>query len=385
MPSIAVRVRNTEKGPKHQIRLVFASRRTRFTGVIDAPPGSTTNIVNSDIWIALDPPLEPDTFHDFSFGFQGEVPPLPKAILAAMPRAWKVLSSNSALTEWKESTTRQTYRELDDERKERDDELASYLNSKQPDEKRARALAFFWDLEKATAREYLKADREDELLVKIEAMQGVLRERLLSRRGRGTLRSPDPAVLEELSTLQLDLVRKHFSQTAKCGGPRWIDVEAFDCAFIAFAAGQLWSEGSNLWYSKPDTAFFFFFAEFAFAAIELCKDDAEWKSLLPSLVSGQSVFASVFEPYCNFKDLHLQAPSGSLQFGSYHAHPPWLERVSEALANRRRFDPTQQTPIAVLETLHLLNAYEAFPSGGGSATVCQILKHPDDHSSLPPP
>ena len=96
----------------------------------------------------------------------------------------------------------------------------------------------------------------------------------------------------ELSDLQLGFVREYFGLA---GGD--VDVPAFGNAFMKFANGSLRYQLPNLaWAIQPSSGYFFFFAEFAFLAIDSGCDPNLWRRLAPYLVRAQHAFASAYRP-----------------------------------------------------------------------------------------
>lgn len=360
MPSIQINVPIQEHSGAWQARLEFPRSRTVFGMVTGAPAGVRVHPTRHEFWLtgprAIAEPLV------LNIEYRGETPGSPRVTTSGLEPQSAILAAarGSGLT-WEQTATESAERQATLERRRRAEIVTSHFESN-PEFREGRALAFFWALDEKTDLDYLADDGHSDLRERQVALLALLEARLFQRR-QGTCRlgMPQKRDLEEFSKIQLDLVRHYYprSRSENTG----IDVEAFNEAFAFFAGGRLWKEGSPLYASKPDSAYFFFFAEFAFAAIEQAVDVDAWQALLPVLVYGQTTFATVFEPHCAIGGQIRRAQPGQLVFRSYSGAVPWEERMHEAIVDlfaRLRSAPND---IGVLEATHVLNTVQAFPAG----------------------
>lgn len=165
--------------------------------------------------------------------------------------------------------------------------------------------------------------------------------RRLAARARGEALPRDGEALardvRHLSDLLLRAVAGHL-------GPIDRDETAVEVAeaFEAFAAGELLlrgrgPEGPIRLGGEPDSAFFFFWGEFAALALELEVDGPTWERWLPALVGAQEVFLTAYRP----PNRHDGAGRACAPvFGDYgpvnHIGPPGAASRAERLAGRER-------------------------------------------------
>jgi len=381
MPHSTVRVKNSEGATATQLRLIFPATRTKFVGASAPSELGLVHPTGSELWVRLRHSLAAGESLELQVEYVGETPGRPAVNFPHEDTVeWSTASTADAgEMQWKAKADQTARDTRNEERRQRSERLSAYLGA-HPNDPKGGALAYFWDLEQATARTYLLEDRRPDVNRQVEALEVVLRRRLMQRREYGArLAVPDAAALADLSALQLQIVRKHFARSASGhdghGATPTFDVRAFEEAFILFATGQLWdTNDSLLWYCKPDSAYFFFFAEFALAAIEYGQDSREWAGILPVLVTAQPAYVTVFEPYCNRDDVRHRVDSGLLRFGSYSHHKPWSDCVIDAERELRRALKTAPRSVPVLTAMHLLQSHRAFPAGDGSPhDVCDLL------------
>jgi hypothetical protein len=106
--------------------------------------------------------------------------------------------------------------------------------------------------------------------------------------------SPLFARARRLSTSQLDLYREYLGD-----GVGGIDFARFQGCFEQFANGELRSSqtaNQRKGIGEPNGGFFFFFAEFAFLAIDSGLDSADWTQALRVFLLCQELFMHVYRP-----------------------------------------------------------------------------------------
>jgi hypothetical protein len=124
------------------------------------------------------------------------------------------------------------------------------------------------------------------------------RDKPAVRRPRPT---PKPAPIVRsvalLSRLQLGLVDAAF------GAAGAYDHGAFESAFEQFANGELRHRvvpapltQIGFWITQPSSAFYVFFAEFAFLALECGVDELRWKELANAMARTQKIYFDVYAP-----------------------------------------------------------------------------------------
>lgn len=205
---------------------------------------------------------------------------------------------------------------------ERFAERAAWVRSERADSLRARRHAFFLDVDLETApsfedvptreRERLGLTRERWQRSVDGAAQlaggpggpGLLKQRL-EERARAARCGKEPApmaptdlldAVRHLSLVLLETVERHLGQRSD---PRLIEEVAE--AFEAFAGGELLLRlekpgGRFRLGGEPDSAFFFFWAEFAALCVDLGVDAETWDRLLSPLVAAQQVFLCTYAP-----------------------------------------------------------------------------------------
>ncbi len=140
----------------------------------------------------------------------------------------------------------------------------------------------------------------------------------------------------QLSTLQLEF----FAQLAPGGDSDELAAASAE-AFAHFANGSLRLQLKNkFWTTQPSSAFFFHFAQFAFAA---CKVDVpehfQWQRILPGLVAAQEVFQRVYRPNvqsphfddyraCNYDVMQVYSTSEMNALAAKYA--PWANLLASA-------------------------------------------------------
>ena len=107
----------------------------------------------------------------------------------------------------------------------------------------------------------------------------------------------DPQLVRDYSGLQVEIFRRHFGDLCLRAGRR-----RFGAAFECFANGALQvpdGESPLPGYinCEPDSAFYYFFAEFAFMALEVGTKKRTWKHALNALVRTQEIYATAYRPY----------------------------------------------------------------------------------------
>jgi hypothetical protein len=115
------------------------------------------------------------------------------------------------------------------------------------------------------------------------------------------LTSPPPALrrsVEKLSKMQLQLVDACFQ-----GSDGKFDGERFHRAFQAFANGELrhpvripGTADVEFFVTQPSSAYYLFFAEFAFLACECKVDEKRWSELANAMTYTQRIFAKAYSP-----------------------------------------------------------------------------------------
>lgn len=146
-------------------------------------------------------------------------------------------------------------------------------------------------------------------------------------------------------------------------------VALFDDAFVLFASGKLSRGSGDVWNARPDSAYFFLFAEFAFAAAQAGL--GPWKQLIRTLVHTEYLFYKVFRPYCSRTGRIVE--EGQRHFYTYRGQDPRdvvPDHVVAALAAMRNELDTNYTD---LQDLHLRFARAAFRFGAGADDACDIL------------
>lgn len=201
----------------------------------------------------------------------------------------------------------------------------------------------------------------------IAHLLGRLRGRVeLARAGSDTrasgLRTPRIEVLAEVSRIQIETFREHF--TSADGSLELLEIEM---AFIAFANGDL-RLGPNgtlpgrgaadphmTMDGEPSGDFFFLFAEFAFCAIEAGVDATVWRSILPALVVAQEVMIRAYAP-----------PQGQRLLGQYSS--VHFDRNFEHRMTRREIEQLRER-YRGLDTA----ALEVQANRNAAAAYCDML------------
>ena len=209
---------------------------------------------------------------------------------------------------------------------ERYAERARRVRALEPDPVRARRHAFFLDVDLETSdaledvpeaerrRLGLTRERWERSLAGAAQLAGgpagpgLLKQRLEERARVAARCEPVPldvsgAVrdsVKHLSNVLLGSVERHL---APLGDPGLADEVAE--AFEAFAAGELLErmecDGQSFRLGgEPDSAFFFFWAEFADLCVELGISEGIWGRLLGPLVAAQELFLKAYAPRARF-------------------------------------------------------------------------------------
>ncbi|HEX8212308.1 MAG TPA: hypothetical protein VF584_19185 [Longimicrobium sp.] len=216
---------------------------------------------------------------------------------------------------------------------------------------------FFCDLDLNTNRALIQsaglpqieAARRTAIIRLMERMFGARLDerRLSSPDGPATLgTASEPEDVRLVSRVMLDIYRKHLSTP---GGE--LDPEEVWTAFEMFANGELRVEVQRgfPWNGEPDGGQMFCFAEFAFMAIEMGVDEAEWRLALPSHVAIQRIYAARYRPRNGPYDY------GAYKSGNYpHGEHVGPRRKAEL---RARFRDMPVEELALAARSHLVSTF----------------------------
>ncbi|HED65675.1 MAG TPA: hypothetical protein ENJ09_08990 [Planctomycetes bacterium] len=159
------------------------------------------------------------------------------------------------------------------------------------------------------------------------------------------------------STLLARLARAAFpaAGTSESAG---VEVPALAAAFERFANGELrlFLPGVGVWTTQPSSGFYFFFAELAFACIELDIDADLWRPVLPTLVATQRIFADLYRP----DPVEVPAPDQA------DYHPRWFDASRQWTEERKRALRSEFSGLTPsdLDRAATAHAREAFPGHG---------------------
>jgi hypothetical protein len=270
------------------LRVMFHSTRS----IIEEVSANGRAPQQSSRWqhvFQLAPPVEPGEAIEVTVRFRGE-PPLIRAHQWAGPAApptvaWELeLSDVDVVAQFNA----------------RWDAIQKGPPSEQP------AALFFAELDRHTGK-FLECDvcldelgidrtEADFRIGVIVRTQEILRCRLKARVDKQVARDSVPRPwLAYLSTILLGLVEKHFANWCSSGE----GVGSVGRAFEAFASGRLRQKHLE---GEPDSGNFFFFAEFALAAIEQGIHRQEWELLLNALVRSQELYREAYGTGVSFNE-----------------------------------------------------------------------------------
>ena len=220
-------------------------------------------------------------------------------------------------------------------------ERAAWVRSGGADPERARRHAFFLDVDLETASDlnevpplerarlgltperWKRSVEGAALLAGGPGGPGLLKQRLEERARAASLgRAPDLVpplgvldAVTHLSGVLLECLERHLGRRIDPG--QILEVSG---AFEAFAAGELLLrlESSGRSYrlgGEPDSAFFFFWAEFAALCLDLGVDEQDWGRLLAPLVAAQQIFLCTYAPRPRFGPDGRPCPIGFADYG----------------------------------------------------------------------
>ncbi|MFK7900617.1 MAG: hypothetical protein AB8B61_07655 [Cyclobacteriaceae bacterium] len=134
----------------------------------------------------------------------------------------------------------------------------------------------------------------------VNSVNDLLFQRLISRgfsyqKGEGAndkflTKTDANGYLSYLSEVYMGLVSEFFTDKVT----NTINVEDFKKAYTMYVNGSL--KLDNYPFTQPFSAFCFLFTELAMLCIELKVDKQFWEALLPTLVMGQEIYATVYKP-----------------------------------------------------------------------------------------
>ena len=359
MPTLEVSVHNDSNVVLTYLALRFVPSRTTFLQVRVARD-SEQQVLNlhtpSGLTVAfqLTPGIAPNQPVRLLLDYHGEPPALPIAVVpfTGLP-ALHAFAPESL--DWRRAWEG-AIDALDDQA--RNDERARAEQCAATIAQRhshlGRAAQFFLALDFATNTVLLPRRHVD--LGPIKTVQAFLIERLFWRLGEPGLPSTPPTEVSHLSRLQSDIVTTHYSK----GGS--FDFASFEHDFVSFALGHLQC-GEGQWNARPNSAFFFLFAEFAFAAIEVGVPEASlWADLAPVFVRAQILYTRVFAPYCTVNMPRREVPIENRRWATYNTQPePTSMSLDDAASLIRAAYPFPTADLAFWCSAHLRNACHAFP------------------------
>ncbi len=157
--------------------------------------------------------------------------------------------------------------------------------------------------------------------------------------------------VEHLAMLQLRVIEGHFRN-----GAGDFDSDDFEAAVEAFANGELMRRSLPL-NCEPDGHRFFFFAEYAFLALESGAGPAErWKEIVPAWVRSTEVFRITYGP-------GLETGTLAPTFGSYgpsERPDDWFVPADGLQRIREEFAAERQAPSFSLSDAFTKRAHRTF-------------------------
>ena len=381
MPILTITVPKPQPGigEVRELRLRFAPTRTKFLRIVNAVDlglGRHEFYAPSPLQVRMwfEKSVSADRKLRIELEYVGESPSSPDIAWEA-PSAAPVLSfwaannqaRHDALVAWKKDIAKLVHQQVQDIRGACLKSIAA-----ETDPVRNRQKMYFCALDHATNTTFL--GDQPELKDEIERAGELLVQRVLMRRTKNPQDEPklqlDPRVLAKLSGLQIGIACAHLGK----GGV--IDVARFEEAYVAFASGALWSGRDwrrGEWNGRPDTAFFFLFAEFAFHAIDQGVDAAIWSELLPALVHSQQLYPLAFPPYCDTPSPRNYVPMEKRCFETYMPQDEAPHSIDSQQVNSV-IDLIKETrDVGALLKAHEQNAFCAFRSTNPLPHPCDIV------------
>jgi hypothetical protein len=164
---------------------------------------------------------------------------------------------------------------------------------------------FFTQLDQRSNPQVFIGEEFQKYKLDVDPATKALKERILARAAQGAAgdlsRRPNLAPLPEplcveFSRLQIGLFRELWRDFEKDDA----QLAEIDGAFEQFAAGRFTNDSVLVANGAPNSANFFMFAEFAFAAREAATvpqdEQKAWGRLLPSLVRAQAIYVEAYRP-----------------------------------------------------------------------------------------
>ena len=407
MPNIVVSATNAAEAaapndaPAFEVWLKFLPSRTRFFAPSVGESEALGRVLSwaptsALVWIAWDNPLMSGRSIEITLPYVGEPPIRPSVHFSANSIQAEVASilDEARASEEQAAIVRQRVIKSRHDQVDLDTKviLAAYLNARRrhiatvENDELKRQMDFFLDYDVATNPNFLSDAGDIELAEAVQGAHGVLRLRVVGRAVNPSAQPTDAlerALLTRLSDIQLQVIRRHFP-----GAQAGIDVGRFDEAFIAFATSQLVPEiaVTDHWNGRPDSAFYFMFAEFAIHAIESHESEAEWAALLPTFMRCQDLYTEVFAPFCDVPPgSKTEIPEERRTFAMYrdqgNRRPANVDDVIQRMKDHyQELDPTD---VHALIEHHANNAHRAFPLGSaGPVDPCDAVSSQNSTSNF---
>lgn len=166
-----------------------------------------------------------------------------------------------------------------------------------PESGQGRGAAFFALLDSQTLFKRAKGPVDSDAIGYTIQMRPWLEQQVMARLNKGAASLPRPVdkAFSVLSALQARLFKQVWREL-KDAATAEAAIDDIARGFNAFASGE-YDLGCDNGYGEPDSAYFLFFAEFAFVAADTDLPEAPlWRALLPALVASQKTYLKAYEP-----------------------------------------------------------------------------------------